>query len=99
MGEGTAGVEERSLRAIEREIERLRMRLDRSLAELDRRRHELTDLKLQARRHPVAVAGAGTAALLFDGGRDRAGGLAGAASGEASAEGAADPDREPRIAT
>jgi len=68
VGEGTAGVEERSLRAIEREIERLRMRLDRSLAELDRRRHELTDLKLQVRRHPAVVAGAGAAALLLIGG-------------------------------
>ena len=57
-------VEERPPREIEREIEHLRTRLDRSLAELDRRRHELTDLGLQVRRHPGLFAGAGGVLLL-----------------------------------
>ena len=65
MGEGTAGVKEP--RDVEREIEHLRTRLDRSLAELDRRRHELTDLKLQVRKHPGVLAGAGGALLLLAG--------------------------------
>ena len=65
MGEGTAGVEPRK---IEREIEHLRTRLDRSLAELDRRRHELVDLKLQARRHPRVIVGAGVVVLGLLGG-------------------------------
>ena len=49
MGEGTPRVngngkaETRAPREIERDIEHLRSRLDKSLAELDRRRHELTD--------------------------------------------------------
>jgi hypothetical protein len=65
VGEGTTGVEPR---IIEREIEHLRTRLDRSLSELDRRRHELTDLRLQVRRHPRAVAGAGLAVFGLLGG-------------------------------
>jgi hypothetical protein len=65
VGEGTAGVEPRKL---EREIEHLRTRLDRSLAELDRRRHELTDLKLQLRRHPQVALGAGVVLLALAGG-------------------------------
>ena len=70
MGEGTVGVEERKKapREIEREIEHLRTRLDRSLAELDRRRHELTDLKLQMRKHPQVFAGAGAVVVLVVGG-------------------------------
>ena len=40
------------------EIEHLRTRLDRSLAELDRRRHELADLRVQLRKHPGAFIGA-----------------------------------------
>lgn len=55
-------------REIEREIEHLRTRLDRSLAELDRRRHELTDVKLQLRRHPQIAIGAGAAVALIAGG-------------------------------
>ena len=66
MGEGTAGVTEP--RDVEREIEHLRTRLDRSLAELDRRRHELTDLKLQVRKHPQVMWGAGGVLLLVAGG-------------------------------
>lgn len=70
MGQGTAGVDatQKSPREIERELAFLRTRLDRSLAELDRRRHELTNVKLQARRHPLAFAGAGGALLLIAGG-------------------------------
>ena len=73
MGEGTVGLvvkeaEQKPAREIEREIEHLRTRLDRSLSELDRRRHELTDLKLQMRKHPQVFIGAGTAAALIVGG-------------------------------
>ena len=70
MGEGTAGVvsEEKNPRAIEREIDHLRTRLDRSLAELDRRRHELTDVGLQMRKHPQVFIGAGAVVALLVGG-------------------------------
>ena len=68
MGEGTPRVEEKPPRQIEREIEHLRTRLDRSLAELDRRRHELADLRLQMRKHPGVFIGAGGAVLLLIGG-------------------------------
>jgi hypothetical protein len=61
-------VEAKPPREIEREIEHLRTRLDRSLAELDRRRHELTDLKLQIRKHPQVFIGAGAAVALLLGG-------------------------------
>lgn len=66
MGERTAGVREqaRSPREIEQEIDHLRTRLDKSLGELDRRRHELTDVKLQLRRHPGVFIGAGAVVLL-----------------------------------
>jgi hypothetical protein len=69
VGEGTTRIEEKKPpREIEREIEHLRTRLDRSLAELDRRRHELTDLKLQMRKHPQVFIGAGTVVALMLGG-------------------------------
>ena len=75
MGEGTSRVkdgnapaEPRSPREIESDIEHLRTRLDRSLAELDRRRHELTDVKLQMRKHPAAFIGAGAVLVLMLGG-------------------------------
>jgi hypothetical protein len=69
VGERTAGVvEAKPPREIEREIEHLRTRLDRSLAELDRRRHELTDVKLQMRKHPQVFIGAGAAVALLLGG-------------------------------
>lgn len=55
-------------REIEVEIDHLRTRLDRSLAELDRRRHELMDVKLQMRRHPQALMIAGGVMLLIFGG-------------------------------
>jgi hypothetical protein len=53
---------------IEGEISDIRGRLDQSLAELDRRRHEATDVKLQIRRHPAVVAAAGGVVLLLLGG-------------------------------
>jgi hypothetical protein len=66
--DGGAPAEPRSPREIERDIEHLRTRLDRSLAELDRRRHELTDVKLQMRKHPAAFIGAGAVLVLMLGG-------------------------------
>jgi hypothetical protein len=68
VGEGTARVEERPPREIEREIEHLRTRLDRSLAELDRRRHELADIRLQMRKHPRVFIGTGAFVALLLGG-------------------------------
>jgi hypothetical protein len=74
VGEGTARVNEngkaetRAPREIERDIEHLRSRLDKSLAELDRRRHELTDVRLQMQRHPGVFIGAGAAVALMIGG-------------------------------
>ena len=55
-------------RELEGQISEIRGRLDHSLAELDRRRHEATDIKLQIRRHPGAVAAAGGVVLLLLGG-------------------------------
>jgi hypothetical protein len=63
-----AAAESRPPREIEREIELLRTRLDRSLAELDRRRHELTDVRLQMRKHPAVFIGAGAVVVLILGG-------------------------------
>jgi len=75
MGEGTTRLiegngkaEPRSPREIERDIEHLRARLDRSLVELDRRRHELTDIRLQMRKHPAVFFGTSAALLLMVGG-------------------------------
>jgi hypothetical protein len=74
VGEGTARVngngkaETRPPRDIERDIEHLRTRLDKSLAELDRRRHELTDVRLQLQRHPGVFIGAGAVVALMVGG-------------------------------
>jgi len=65
---GNGKAEPRPPREIEREIEYLRTRLDRSLAELDRRRHELTDIRLQMRKHPAVFIGAGVAVALMLGG-------------------------------
>ena len=75
MGEGTAGVNGHGaansgngLHQIEGDISQIRNRLDQSLAELDRRRHEATDVKLQIRRHPGVVAAASGVVLLLLGG-------------------------------
>jgi hypothetical protein len=68
VGEGTSRIEGQAPREIEREIEHVRARLDRSLGELDRRRHELTDLKLQIRKHPGVFIGVGGFLFLIVGG-------------------------------
>ncbi len=76
MGEGTdrvngerANREPRKMaRELETEITEIRSRLDRSLAELDRRRHELTDVRLQVRRHPMVAVAAGVTVLALVGG-------------------------------
>ncbi|HYZ88991.1 MAG TPA: hypothetical protein VE620_06835 [Myxococcales bacterium] len=76
MGEGTnrvnAGRSDGEPRKVAREIEseilEVRSRLDRQLAELDRRRHELTDVRLQVRRHPMVAAVAGITVLAVLGG-------------------------------
>ena len=73
MGERTAGMNGKQeepapkvqVRVVEGEIERVRIRLDQSLAELDRRRHELTDLRLQARQHPRVLLGVGLAVMAI----------------------------------
>ncbi|HET6439769.1 MAG TPA: hypothetical protein VFG59_17010 [Anaeromyxobacter sp.] len=46
------------------EIDLLRREVGSLVTELDRRRHEMLDLRLQARRHPLVVLFAGTAAAL-----------------------------------
>jgi hypothetical protein len=51
-------------REIEGEIDDIRRSLDRDLSELDKRRHEATDWRLQLRRHP----GLGIGALALVGG-------------------------------
>jgi hypothetical protein len=56
------------VRRVSGEIATIRNELGSLVAELDRRRHEAFDLKLQARKHPVAVAvAAGGAALVLGG--------------------------------
>jgi hypothetical protein len=67
-GHGASAQVQRAPREIERDIDHLRTRLDRSLAELDRRRHELMDVRLQMRRHPAVFAGAGAVVVLVLGG-------------------------------
>ncbi len=56
------------VRHVSSEIDALRGDIGNLVGELDRRRHELFDLKLQARRHPVAVAVAVAGAALALGG-------------------------------
>lgn len=56
------------VRRVSGEIAALRQDMGSLIGELDRRRHELTDIRLQMRRHPVAVVvAAGAAALLLGG--------------------------------
>jgi hypothetical protein len=50
------------------EIELLRSEIGNLVGELDRRRHELFDLRLQAKRHPVGLAIAAAGAALIVGG-------------------------------
>jgi hypothetical protein len=76
MGEGTdrvngahANGEPRKVaRELETEITEIRSRLDHSLSELDRRRHELTDVRLQVRRHPLVAVGVGVTVVALLGG-------------------------------
>jgi hypothetical protein len=76
MGEGTNRVSaertdrepRKAAREIESEILDVRSRLDKELAELDRRRHELTDVRLQVRRHPMVAVVAGVTVLAVVGG-------------------------------
>ncbi len=62
MGEGTVVVGQQRMNGaerpavIEREIRGLRSDLDHLIGELDRRRHEMLDVKLQVRRHAVPVS-------------------------------------------
>lgn len=62
------GSPEHAVRRVSGEIDALRNDLGNLVAELDRRRHEMFDLGLQARRHPVAIAVAAAAAALVAGG-------------------------------
>ena len=54
--------------SLEREVNGIRAGLDAILAELDRRRHELTDWRLQVRRHPFKAALLGGGVLAVVGG-------------------------------
>jgi hypothetical protein len=66
MGQGTPGVVEPEM--IEREIAGIRGTMGGVLRELDHRRHELLDWRLQLRRHGVALAvGAAALALVIVG--------------------------------
>ena len=58
MGEGTSGVK-RTPEEIEREVESIRESMDPVLEELDVRRHEMMDWKLQLRRHGPTLMKAG----------------------------------------
>jgi len=60
----TAHAPEADPRALEREIEQIRDEMGVLIGELDRRRHEITDVKLQAQRHPVAAGVAVAAGAL-----------------------------------
>ncbi len=70
MGEAADRVNgaEQSVGKVSGEIVALRGELGALVAELDRRRHEMFDLGLQARRHPVAFAVAAAAVALVAGG-------------------------------
>ncbi len=69
MGEGADRVTgEEAVGRVEGEIDTLRGELTGLVAELDRRRHEAFDVRLQLQRHPVAAAiAAATAALVIGG--------------------------------
>jgi hypothetical protein len=67
-GQRTNGEPRKVARELETEITEIRTRLDRSLAELDRRRHELTDVRLQVKRHPMVAVAAGLTVLALVGG-------------------------------
>jgi hypothetical protein len=68
MGEGADRVSAPAPEAVAGDIDRLRGELGRLVSELDRRRHEALDVRLQVRRHPlVAVAVAAAAAAVLGG--------------------------------
>jgi hypothetical protein len=69
MGEGAARVRNGSPRPeqVAGEIDVLRNELGGLVDELDRRRHEAFDLRLQASRHPLVVAGVATVLALVVG--------------------------------
>ena len=68
-GAATEAGGEATERAIEQDIDRLRDQLDGMVGELDRRRHEAFDVRLQLRRHATAVATVGVVgAVLVVGG-------------------------------
>ena len=64
----TAGGPREHARELETEIEVLRGDLGDLVSELDRRRRELLDVRLQLQRHPVAVGAAGLTVALAVGG-------------------------------
>jgi hypothetical protein len=70
MGEGADRVRNGSPKPEEvvGEIDVLRSELGGLVAELDRRRHEAFDVRLQASRHPVVAAGVAAALALVVGG-------------------------------
>jgi hypothetical protein len=49
---------------LKHEIDQVRSQLDVLIRELDRRRHEATDVVLQVRKHPLAATVVGAAAAL-----------------------------------
>jgi hypothetical protein len=53
-----------SVNRVSGEIDQLRGDIGNLVAELDRRRHEMFDLRLQAKRHPVLVVAVGAGAAL-----------------------------------
>ena len=63
MGEGTTGLNaeapRETARQLDADIGRLRQELGGLVGELDRRRHELLDVRLQVRRHAVGATVAG----------------------------------------
>ena len=67
MGEGTRGLESEprdAARQLSGEIAVLREELDGLVGELDRRRHEALDLKLQLRRHALGMTLTGAAFVV-----------------------------------
>jgi hypothetical protein len=56
--------EEMDPREVETEIELIRSDIDVLVGELDRRRHEVLDVRVQARKHPIGASVVGLAAAL-----------------------------------
>lgn len=65
MKDGSPG---ESVHRVSGEIDTLRGDIGNLVAELDRRRHEMFDLRLQAKRHPMFVLAASAGAALVLGG-------------------------------